>query len=229
MTVIPYIFTTLLQLCVLLFIINILRRFLSFILKSKSFHKKYLYFFNVLVYFIWIVFVMLKVAHALNDNYLIVGSVVFILILLMWDFLSNFFLGIIFAFQYGFIENKTIVVNQKQGKLINYSSSNIEILTKKGKRLKIQFKEIFNGDFQMFSSELYRVSRKIKINSSADAKFYKASIMNHPVFLMNNSFYFEEKIDDKNQNWISFYFNVMNYRDAIIINRFINQLTIKKK
>ena len=98
MTVIPYIFITLLQLCILLFLIAVLRRFLIFILKSKSFYKKYLYFFNVLVYFIWIVFVMLKVAHALNDNYLIVGSVVFIITLLMWDFLSNFFLGIIFAF-----------------------------------------------------------------------------------------------------------------------------------
>tara|TARA_B100000497_G_C7613332_1_gene368336 strand:+ start:364 stop:1053 length:690 start_codon:yes stop_codon:yes gene_type:complete len=228
MTVIPYIFITLLQLCVLLFLIAVLRRFLIFILKSKSFYKKYLYFFNVLVYFIWIVFVMLKVAHALNDNYLIVGSVVFIITLLMWDFLSNFFLGIIFAFQYGYLENKTIVVNQKQGKLINYSSSNIEVLTKKGKRLKIKYKEIFNGEFETFSSDLYRISRKIKIQSSADAKFYEASIMNHPVFLMNNSFYFEEKIDEKNQHWISFYFNVMNYKDANIINRFINQLSPKK-
>jgi hypothetical protein len=52
--------------------------------------------------------------------------------------------------------------------------------------------------------------------------------MNHPVFLMNNSFSFEEKIDDKNQHWISFYFNVMNYKDANIINRFINQLSPKK-
>ena len=228
MTVIPYIFTTLIQLCFLLFSIAVLRRFLSFTLKSKSFYKKYLYFFNVLIYFIWIVFVMLKVAHALNDNYLIVGSVVFILILLMWDYLSNFFLGIIFAFQYGYLENKTIVVNQKYGKLINYFSSNIEISTKKGKRLKIKYKEIFNGEFQIFSSDLYRISRKVKIKSSAEAKFYKASIMNHPVFLMNDSFSFEEKIDDKNQLWISFYFNVMNYKDANIINRFINQLSSKK-
>ncbi len=171
---------------------------------------------------------MLKVAHALNDNYLIVGSVVFILTLLMWDFLSNFFLGIIFAFQYGYIENKTIVVNKKQGKLINYSSSNIEISTKKGKRLKIKYKEIFNGEFEIFSSDLYRISREIKIKSATDIKFYKASIMNHPVFLMNNSFSFEEKIDEKNQLWISFYFNVMNYKDANIINRFINQLSPKK-
>ena len=228
MTVIPYIFTTLLQLCILLLLIAVLRRFISFTLKSKSFYKKYLYFFNILIYFIWIVFVMLKVAHALNDNYLIVGSVVFILTLLMWDFLSNFFLGIIFAFQYGYIENKTIVVNKKQGKLINYSSSNIEISTKKGKRLKIKYKEIFNGEFEIFSSDLYRISREIKIKSAKEVKFYKASIMNHPVFLMNNSFSFEEKIDEKNQLWISFYFNVMNYKDANIINRFINQLSLKK-
>ena len=155
MTVIPYIFNTLLQLCILLLSIVLTRRALSVILKGKIFFKKSLYFFNVLVYFIWVVFIMLKVAHALNDNYFIVGSVVFILTLLMWDYLRNFFLGIILAFQYGYLGDKNIVVNDKKGKLVNYSSSYFEILTNKGERLKIKFKEVFIGSFEIFSGDLF--------------------------------------------------------------------------
>lgn len=228
MTVLPYIFSTLIQLCILLFIIIMIRRFLTFILKNNPLQRKYLYYFNILVYFIWIVFVMLKVAHALNDNYLIVGSVVFILTLLMWDYLSNFFLSIIFSFQYGYLMDKTLVINKKQGKLFNYSSSYFEIITNKGKRIKVKFKEVFTGDFEIFSGNLFRVSRKIKIKSLDQGHFYKSSIMNHPVFLMNDNFSFFEEIDNKNQCWVSFYFNVMNYKDANIINRFINELTVKK-
>ena len=229
MTVLPYIFTTLIQLCILIILINVLKRFLKVLLKSKPFQKKYLYFFDVTVYLIWIVFVMLKIAHALNDNYLIVGSVVFILILLMWEFLNNFFLGIIFAFQYGYLIDKRVIIDKKQGTLFSCSSSYLEILTPNGIPLKIKYKEVFNGDFEIFSSNLLRVSRKIKVKSSDDAEIYKMSIMNHPLFLMNNSFSFEEKVDEKNQHWILFYFNVMNYKDANIINRFINELSGKKK
>jgi hypothetical protein len=148
---------------------------------------------------------MLKVAHSLNDNYLIVGSVVLILTLLMWDYLKNFFLGIIFAFQYGYLIDKTVVINKKEGKLFNYSSSYFEI----------------------FSGDLFRVSRKVKIDSTNDGKLLKASIMNHPVFLMNGDFLFEEELDDNNQFWLCFYFNVMNFNDANIINSFINQSTLK--
>jgi hypothetical protein len=170
---------------------------------------------------------MLKVAHSLNDNYLIVGSVVLILTLLMWDYLKNFFLGIIFAFQYGYLIDKTVVINKKEGKLFNYSSSYFEILTNKGERLKVKFREVFNGDFEIFSGDLFRVSRKVKIDSTNDGKLLKASIMNHPVFLMNGDFLFEEELDDNNQFWLCFYFNVMNFNDANIINSFINQSTLK--
>ena len=181
MTVLPYIFNTLLQLCILLLIIVLLRRSLTLSLKGKLLYKKSLYFFNVLVYFIWIVFVMLKVAHALNDNYFIVGSVVFILTLLMWDFLRNFFLGIILAFQYGYLGDKNIIVNDKEGKLVNYSSSYFEILTNKGERLKIKFKEVFTGSFEIFSGDLFRVSRKIKINKAEDGKKIKTRGFNQNI------------------------------------------------
>ena len=228
MTVLPYIFNTLLQLCILLLIIVLLRRSLTLSLKGKLLYKKSLYFFNVLVYFIWIVFVMLKVAHALNDNYFIVGSVVFILTLLMWDFLRNFFLGIILAFQYGYLGDKNIIVNDKEGKLVNYYSSYFEILTNKGERLKIKFKEVFTGSFEIFSGDLFRVSRKIKINKAEDGKKIKSAIMNHPVFLMNGNFSFYEEVDDDSQFWMCFYFNVLNYKDANVINTFINQLPTLK-
>ncbi len=228
MTVLPYIFNTLLQLCILLVVIVLLRRVLSFYLKNKLFYKKSLYFFNILVYFIWIVFVMLKVAHALNDNYIIVGSVVFVLTLLMWDYLRNFFLGIILAFQYGYLGEKNIIVNQKEGKLIDYSSSYFEILTNKGERLKIKFKEVFTGTFEIFSGDLFRVSRRIKIKKSGDGQIIQSSIMNHPVFLMNGNFSFYEEVDNESQFWICFYFNVLNYKDANVINTFINQLPTLK-
>ena len=228
MTVLPYIFNTLLQLCILLLIIVLVRRFLVVILKSKLLYKKYLFFFNILVYFTWIVFVMIKVAHALNDNYFIFGSVVLIITILMWDYLKNFFLGIIFAFQYGYIIDENVVLNDKEGKLVSYSSSYFEILTNKGERFKIKFKEVYAGDFEIFSGALHRVSRKFKINSLEDGKIIKSSIMNHPVFLMNDNYSFEEEIDQNDQCWISFYFNVMNYRDANVINKFINQFSTLK-
>ena len=96
MTVLPYIFNTVFQLLILFLAIVIARRLIVTLLKSRNDHEKYLYLFNILVYFVWIVFVMLKIAHALNDNYIIVGSTVFLLVMLMWDYLSNFFLKVIF-------------------------------------------------------------------------------------------------------------------------------------
>ena len=80
------------------------------------------------VYLVWILFVMLKIAHALNDNLIVIGSVVLILIILMWDYLKNLFLGIIFAFQYGYIKDVNLIINNMESKLESYYSSYIEIL-----------------------------------------------------------------------------------------------------
>ena len=137
-------------------------------------------------------------------------------------------MGIVFAFQYGYIIDKNVVLDNKKGRLVSYSSSYFEILTNKGERFKIKFKKVYAGDFEIFSGTLNRVSRKFQINSIEDGKIIKSSIMNHPVFLMNGNYSFEELIDDDNQCWISFYFNVMNYRDANVINKFINQFSTLK-
>ena len=223
MTVLPYIFNTVFQLLILFLAIVISRRLIVTLLKSRNDHKKYLYLFNILVYFVWIVFVMLKIAHALNDNYIIVGSTVFLLVMLMWDYLSNFFLGIIFAFQYGFLKGQNIIINKRQGKLIKYSSSYFELLTNKGEKLKVKFKEVYKGDFEIFSGALYRVSRKIKVDNAKESKAVSAAIMNHPLFLMNGNFHFYDEVDEKGVYWLCFYFHVMNNKDATIINSFINQ------
>ena len=103
MTVLPYIFNFIFQLLILLGSIILLRRFLTFSLNSKPSNKKYLFFYDVLVYLIWILFIFLKVADVVNENIVIAGSVVLILLALLWEYLKNLFLGIIFALQYGYI------------------------------------------------------------------------------------------------------------------------------
>ena len=98
MTVLPYIFYFILQLIILLIVVNLSRRFLIVVSKNNVNQKKYLFYFDVSVYLVWILFVMLKIAHALNDNLIVIGSVVLVLIILMWDYLKNLFLGIILLF-----------------------------------------------------------------------------------------------------------------------------------
>ena len=88
MTVLPYIFYFILQLIILLILVNLSRRFLILVSKNNVNQKKYLFYFDVSVYLVWILFVMLKIAHALNDNLIVIGSVVLVLIILM-DKLEN--------------------------------------------------------------------------------------------------------------------------------------------
>ena len=80
----------------------------------------------------------------------------------MWDFLKNFFLGIIFSFQYGFLVDTFVVINNKQGKITSFSSSYFELFTNNGKQVKIKYKEVYNGRFEIFKGELNRIHRKIK-------------------------------------------------------------------
>ena len=135
MTVLPYIFYFILQLIILLILVNLSRRFLILVSKNNVNQKKYLFYFDVSVYLVWILFVMLKIAHALNDNLIVIGSVVLVLIILMWDYLKNLFLGIIFAFQYGYIKGVNLIINNIESKLESYYSSYFEILTNKGERV----------------------------------------------------------------------------------------------
>jgi hypothetical protein len=195
-----------------------------FSLKSKPSNKKYLFFYDVLVYLIWILFIFLKVADVVNDNIVIAGSVVLILLALLWEYLKNLFLGIIFALQYGYILNNNLLVNGKEGKLVSYSSSYFEILTIKGERLKIKYKEVFNGSFELFKGNLKRVSSRIAINKKSNTKDIQIKIMNHPLFILNNNFGFFQESDNNGQLWFCFYFHVMDYKDAVTINEYIDNL-----
>jgi len=224
LTVLPYIFNFVFQLLILLGSIILIKRFLMFSLKSKPSIKKYLFFFDVLVYLIWILFIFLKVADVVNDNIVIAGSVVLILLALLWEYLKNLFLGIIFALQYGYILDNNLLVNGKEGKLVSYSSSYFEILTIKGERLKIKYKEVFNGSFELFKGNLKRVSSRIAINKKSNTKDIQLKIMNHPLFILNNNFGFFQESDNNGQLWFCFYFHVMDYKDAVTINEYIDNL-----
>jgi len=194
------------------------------ILKSKPAQSRVLFYFNVFCYFIWIVFVLIKVSDSIGENSLFVAPVLLLLLVLMWDYLKNFFLGIIFSFQYGFLEGSYIVINNKQGKITAFSSSYFEILTGSGKRVKIKFKEVYNGRFEVFRGELNRIFRKIKLDTIENPSELKTKIMNHPLFLYNSTYKFSEEIDDNGTVWFSFYFNVFNYKEAKEINSFLNQI-----
>ena len=147
-----------------------------------------------------------------------------ILLALLWEYLKNLFLGIIFAFQYGYILGNNLLVNGKEGKLVSYSSSYFEILTIKGERLKIKYKEVFNGSFELFKGNLKRVSSRIAINKKSNTKDIQLKIMNHPLFILNNNFGFFQESDNNGKLWFCFYFHVMDYKDAVTINEYIDNL-----
>ena len=224
MTVLPYIFFTVLQLLIIYSLMLAFRFLIKTILNSKPVQSRVLFYFNVFCYFIWIVFVLIKVSDSIGENSLFVAPVLLLLLVLMWDYLKNFFLGIIFSFQYGFLEGSYIVINNKQGKITAFSSSYFEILTGSGKRVKIKFKEVYNGRFEVFRGELNRIFRKIKLDTIENPSELKTKIMNHPLFLYNSTYKFSEEIDDNGTVWFSFYFNVFNYKEAKEINSFLNQI-----
>ena len=224
MTVLPYIFYFILQLIILLIVVNLSRRFLIVVSKNNVNQKKYLFYFDVSVYLVWILFVMLKIAHALNDNLIVIGSVVLVLIILMWDYLKNLFLGIIFAFQYGYIKGVNLIINNIESKLESYYSSYFEILTNKGERLKIKYQNVYAGNFEIFKGNLHRVFKKIKIPNSEFTNDLQIRIMNHPLFLINSNYDFYEERDQDGSIWLCFFFNVMNYKDALIIEEYIDNI-----
>ena len=224
MTVLPYIFYFILQLIILLIVVNLSRRFLILVSRNNANQKKYLFYFDVSVYLVWILFVMLKIAHALNDNLIVIGSVVLILIILMWDYLKNLFLGIIFAFQYGYIKGVNLIINNIESKLESYYSSYFEILTNKGERLKIKYQIVYTGNFEIFKGNLHRVFKKIKILTPEFTNDLQTRIMNHPLFLINSNYDFYQERDQDGSIWLCFFFNVMNYKDALIIEEYIDNI-----
>ena len=145
----------------------------------------------------------------------------------MWEYLKNLFLGIIFAFQYGYIVGENLLANGIEGKLESYSSSYFEILTNKGERYKVKYKKVYSDKFEIYKGNLHRVFKKIEIKKPSDSNEIKLNIMNHPFFIMNNNFDFYQERDDNGKLWLCFYFNVMNYNDAIIIQEYIDNLWLK--
>ena len=228
MTVLPYIFKTILQLIIIMSFIYGFRVVLSSLLNSKPIRNRALFYFNVFTYFVWIVFVLIKISDAAGENPIFSIPIILLLLVFMWDFLKNFFLGIIFSFQYGFLEDTFVVINKKQGKISNFSSSYFELFTNNGKQVKIKYKEVYNGRFEIFKGELNRIHRKIKRELITDISELKIKIMNHPLFLLNSSFKFSEEIDENGVEWFRFYFNVVNYKEAKEINSFLNQILTPK-
>ncbi len=224
MTVLPYIFNFIVQLIILLISIILVRRLLTILSKNNPSQKKYLFFYDVVIYLIWTLFIILKIAHALNDNLLIVGSAVIILIALMWEYLKNFFLGIIFSVQYGYIVGSNLLANGIEGKLESYSSSYFEILNNKGERFKVKYKKVYSDKFEIYKGNLHRVFKKIEIKKPSEFNEIKLKIMNHPLFIMNNNYDFYKERDDNGKLWLCFYFNVMNYNDAVIIQEYIDKV-----
>ena len=228
MTVLPYIFKTILQLIIIMSCIYGFRVVLSSLLNSKPIRNRAIFYFNVFTYFVWIVFVLIKISDAAGENPIFSIPIILLLLVFMWDFLKNFFLGIIFSFQYGFLEDTFVVINNKQGKISNFSSSYFELFTNNGKQVKIKYKEVYNGRFEIFKGELNRIHRKIKRELITDINELKIKIMNHPLFLLNSSFKFSEEIDENGVEWFRFYFNVVNYKEAKEINSFLNQILTPK-
>ena len=48
--------------------------------------------------------------------------------------------------------------------------------------------------------------------------------MNHPLFLINSNYDFYEERDQDGSIWLCFFFNVMNYKDALIIEEYIDNI-----
>ena len=111
-----------------------------------------------------------------------------------------------------------------EGRLENYFSSYIEILTNKGEKLKIKYQNIYSGTFEVYKENLYRVFKEIKIQNSELFNDFQIKIMNHPLFLLNSNYNFYQKRDENGTLLLCMFFNVMNYKDALIIEEYIDQL-----
>ena len=108
--------------------------------------------------------------------------------------------------------------DQIKANMVNY------LLTNKGERYKVKYKKVYSDKFEIYKGNLHRVFKKIEIKKPSDSNEIKLNIMNHPFFIMNNNFDFYQERDDNGKLWLCFYFNVMNYNDAIIIQEYIDNL-----
>ena len=227
MTVLSYIIIAVLQFLILFGIISFIKYVFNLFLKNHPSKKRFFFFFNITTSLVWMAFVLLKVAHSLNDNYAIVGSVVFITILLIWDFLKNFLFGLVIRIQYGFLVNQKINYNKNSSKVIQYYTTYVEVRTEKGERKNIKYSTLFSGSFKLVSADLFDVSKSVLLDSNnheESVMYYKLEIMNHPLFIQNSNAVFNVELDDSDQYWLHFHFNVLSTKHVLIMNDFINNL-----
>ncbi len=173
------------------------------------------------------IFVLLKVAHSLNDNYIIVGSVVFLISLLIWDFLKNFLFGLVIRIQYGFLVNQRINYNKKSSKVLHYFTTYLEVRSEKGERKNVKYSTLFKGSFTIVSADLFDVNQSVLFESENHDdlfNFYKLKIMNHPLYIQNENAIFNIELDSVNQYWLHLHFNVLSTKHVLIMNDFINNL-----
>jgi hypothetical protein len=227
MTVLSYIIIAVLQFLILYGIIIFIKYLLNLVLKNHPSQNRFFFFFDITKAIIWMAFVLLKVAHSLNDNYIIVGSVVFLIILLVWDFLKNFLFGLVIRIQYGFLVNQKIIYNGNSSKILHYFTTYIEVRSAKGERLNVKYSTLFSGSFTVVSADLFDVSQSILfkgINHDELFSFYKLKIMNHPLYIQNDNAVFNVELDSSNQYWLHLHFNVLSMKHVLIMNDFINNI-----
>ena len=64
----------------------------------------------------------------------------------------------------------------------------------------------------------------VLLHKKSNTKEIQLKIMNHPLFILNNNFDFYQESDHDGQRWFCFYFHVMDYKDAVTINEYIDNL-----
>ena len=227
MTVLFYILIAVLQFLILFGIIIFIKYLLNLVLKNHPSQKRFFFFFDISKSIVWMIFVLLKVAHSLNDNYIIVGSVVLVIVLLIWDFLKNFLYGLVIRIQYGFLVNQKINFNGNLSKVLYYFTTYVELRSDLGERLNIKYSTLFSRSFTIVSADLFNVSQSILLKNENHEElfsFYKLKIINHPLYIHNNNALFTVKLNESNEYFLHFHFNVLSMKHVLIMNDFINNL-----
>ena len=227
MTALYYLFLTVLQFLILFGLIILTKYIFQRILKNHPYYEKFFFFFNIYSSIIWTVFVIIKLFSSINDNYIIVGSVVLIIVVLIWEFLKNLFFGLIIRLQYGFLVNQKIHHNKSSITILNYYTTYIEARSDNGKRLSLKYSTLFSSSFSVLKGELFNIEQSIFLESQNHHILfdkYKSVIINHPLYIHNDNALFNLKIDDNNNYWLNVHFNVLSRKHVLIMNDFISHL-----
>ncbi len=226
MTVLYYLFITVFQFSILFGIIIFIKYAFNKTLKNHPFYDKFFFFFNVFVSILWSVFVIIKLVILSNNNYIIVGSICLLLIVLVWDFIKNFIFGLIIRIQYGYLVNQKINHKKTTITILNYYATYVEVRSENGNRLSYKYSSLFSNSFSVLKSDLFYVNRSISLASQNYQELlnkYKLSIVNHPLYVDNNNSFFNLKIDDDKNYFLNLHFNVLSRKHVLIMNDFIDK------